>query len=30
MTWTYNQQKEEAGASGNNSAIWDLSTNKNS
>jgi len=30
MTWTYNQQKEEAGTSGNNSAIWDLSTNKNS
>ncbi|HEY7389060.1 MAG TPA: type VI secretion system tube protein Hcp [Bryobacteraceae bacterium] len=29
MTWTYNAQKEEAGASGNNSAIWDLSTNKN-
>jgi type VI secretion system secreted protein Hcp len=29
MTWTYNQQKEEAGTSGNNSAIWDLSTNKN-
>jgi type VI secretion system secreted protein Hcp len=29
MTWTYTQQKEEAGASGNNSAIWDLSTNKN-
>ncbi|PWT90567.1 MAG: type VI secretion system tube protein Hcp [Proteobacteria bacterium] len=30
MTWTYNQQKEEVGTSGNNSAIWDLSTNKNS
>src|SRR5579871_2585958 len=29
ITWTYNAQKEEAGASGNNSAIWDLSTNKN-
>src|SRR6185312_12018427 len=22
MTWTYNQQKEEVGTSGNNSAIW--------
>ena len=30
MTWTYNQQKEEVGTSGNNSAIWDLSSNKNS
>jgi len=30
MTWTYNQQAEAVGASGSNSAIWDLSTNKNS
>jgi type VI secretion system secreted protein Hcp len=30
MTWTYKQQKEEVGSSGSDSAIWDLSTNKNS